>query len=327
MLRRLFECLGPDVFECFGPDGSKATPKSPSRCLRRLIATMVAAAPLAGCGGVLDPAGPVGAAQLLILIDSLAIMLAIVLPVIVMIAGFAFWFRASNPSAFYWPEWEFSGHLELIIWAIPALVIVVVGGVAWFGSHELDPFKPLPGKAKAVEIQVVSLDWKWLFIYPDEGVASVNQLAVPVGVPIHFTITSSGVMNSFFVPRLGSQIYAMAGMATQLWLQADQTGTFDGMSANFSGQGFSDMRFALKALPEDGYAKWIADAKASGADLDRARYAELVKPSMNVSPSAYRSVEPRLFESIVNGSAPQPSASIKPAPEATGQATAICGGT
>ena len=284
-------------------------------------------APLGGCSGIFDPAGPVGAAQRLILIDSVAIMLAIVLPVMALIAGFAFWFRASNPRAFYWPEWEFSGHLELIVWAIPALVVVVLGGVAWFGSHDLDPFKPLPGKAKPVEIQVVALDWKWLFIYPDEGIASVNGPAVPVGVPIHFIITSSGVMNSFFVPRLGSQIYAMAGMATQLWLQADETGSFRGFSANFSGLGFADMRFDLKALPPGDYAKWIGDAKASGADLDRARYAELVKPSINVSPSAYRSVDPRLFESIVNGSAPQPSASIRPTPQATGQAAAICRGT
>ena len=312
----------PRLFVHGVPDQSKAaaTPALFPR-IRMLVAALVAA-PLMGCEGVLDPAGPVGAAQRLILINSLAIMLAIVIPVIIMIAGFAFWFRASNPRAFYWPEWEFSGHLELIIWFIPALVIVVVGGVAWFGSHDLDPFKPLPGKGKPVEIQVVALDWKWLFIYPEEGVASVNGPAVPVGVPIHFTITSSGVMNSFFVPRLGSQIYAMAGMATQLWLEADQTGTFDGLSANFSGQGFSDMRFDLKALPADDYAKWIADAKASAVDLDRARYAELVKPSMNVSPSTYRSVEPRLFESIVNGSAPQPSASIRPTPQA-----AICGGT
>ena len=296
------------------------------RCRRVLLAS-IAAAPLAGCQGVLDPAGPVGAAQKLILIDSVAIMLAIVLPVMVLIAGFAFWFRAGNPRAFYWPEWEFSGHLELIVWSIPALIIVVVGGVAWFGSHDLDPFKPLSGKGKPVEIQVVALDWKWLFIYPEEGVASVNGPAVPVGVPIHFTITSSGVMNSFFVPRLGSQIYAMAGMASQVWLQADEPGSYLGFSSNFSGDGFSDMRFDLKALTTDDYAKWIADAKASAAELDRNRYAELVKPSQNVSPSAYRSVEPRLFESIVNGSAPQPSALIKPAPQATGQAAQICGGT
>lgn len=319
MLRRLFER--------FAENSSRARAKPPPRRLRRVLTAALVAAPLAGCNGVLDPAGPVGAAQRLVLIDSLAIMLAIVLPVLVLIAGFAFWFRASNPRAFYWPEWEFSGHLELIIWAIPALIIVVLAGVAWFGSHELDPFKALPGKGKPVEVQVVALDWKWLFLYPNEGVAGVNTIAVPVGVPVHFTITSSGVMNSFFVPRLGSQIYAMAGMASQLWLQADQPGTFSGFSANFSGQGFSDMRFDLKALSQDDYAKWIADAKASGADLDRNRYVELVKPSMAVSPSVYRSVEPNLFESIVNGSAPQPSASIRPTPQAAGQAAAICGGT
>jgi cytochrome o ubiquinol oxidase subunit 2 len=261
------------------------------------------------------------------LVDSLAIMLAIVIPVIVLIGAFAFWFRESNPRAFYWPEWEFSGHLELIVWSIPALVVVVLGGVAWYGSRDLDPFRPLPSTSKPVEVQVVALDWKWLFLYPDEGVASVNALAVPVGVPVHFTITSSGVMNSFFVPRLGSQIYAMSGMASQLFLQADQQGTFSGFSANFSGEGFADMRFDVKALPAQDYAKWIADAKASNASLDRDRYAALVKPSMNVSPSQYKAFEPGLFESIVNGTAPQSSASITPTLQAAGRAAATCGGT
>ncbi len=288
----------------------------------RPFVAALAAAPLAGCSGVLDPVGPVGAAQRLILVDSLAIMLAIVIPVIVLIGAFAFWFRASNSRAFYWPDWEFSGHLELIVWSIPALVVVVLGGVAWYGSHDLDPSHPLPG-AKPIHVEVVALDWKWLFIYPDEGVASVNALAAPVGVPIRFTITSSGVMNSFFVPQLGSQIYAMAGMATELNLQADRPGTFRGFSANFSGDGFADMNFDFKALPAEGYAQWIAQAKASTADLSRDRYAELVKPSVNVSPTLYRSVERGLFESIVKGSAPQPSASITPAL----QASATCGGT
>ena len=291
------------------------------------LAAAVGAAPLAGCNGVLDPAGPIGAAQKLILIDSVAIMLAIVIPVVVLIAAFAFWFRASNSRAFYWPDWEFSGHLELIVWAIPTLVVVVLGGVAWYGSHDLDPFRPISAKTKPVEIQVISLDWKWLFIYPTEGVASVNTLAVPVGVPVHFTITSSGVMNSFFVPRLGSQIYAMAGMATQLWLQADHPGDYRGFSANFSGDGFADMHFDLKALPPDGYAQWITQAKAASGGLDRARYAELVKPSIGMSPTLFRSIEPGLFELIVNQSAPQPSASITPTLEAGGMAPAACGGT
>lgn len=291
------------------------------------LAAAIAAMPLAGCTGVLDPVGPVGAAQRLVLIDSVAIMLAVVIPIIVAITAFAFWFRESNQRAFYWPEWEFSGHLELIVWSIPILVVVVLGGVVWYGSHDLDPFKPLPGKENAVEVQVASLDWKWLFIYPREGVASVNELAVPVGVPVHFLLTSSGPMNSFFVPRLGSQIYTMAGMATQLWLQANEPGTYYGLSTNFSGQGFPGMHFDVKALPADGYAKWIADAKAATGILDRGRYAELVKPSENMSPVAFRSVEPGLFRSIVNESAPQPSPLIQPAHEALGDSPAVCGGT
>jgi cytochrome o ubiquinol oxidase subunit II len=288
-----------------------------------VVGTLLAA-PLAGCAGVLDPRGPIGNSERLILFDALTIMLAIIVPVIVAIIGFSWWFRSSNPRAFYWPEWEFSGHLELIVWSIPALVVTFLGGIAWFGSHAVDPFRPLEGKGKPVEIEVVSLDWKWLFIYPEEGVASVDLLAIPAGAPIHFRLTSSGVMNSFFVPQLGSQIYTMAGMTSQLSLQADEPGTYAGLSAQFSGPGFADMRFDVRALPADAYSKWIADAKASGAALDRNGYAELVKPSQKSGATTYRSVEPGLFETIVNGTAPEaPAASYIPgtkgaAPPTTG---------
>src|SRR3981081_1029889 len=162
------------------------------------IVPVVFALPLAACGGVLDPQGPVGASEKLILIDSVAIMLAIVVPVILATVGFAWWFRASNSRAIYLPDWAFSGHLELIVWAIPTLVITFLGGIAWFGSHALDPYKPLSLTTKPIDIEVVSLDWKWLFIYPSEGIATVNQLVVPVATPLHFRLTSSGVMNSFF---------------------------------------------------------------------------------------------------------------------------------
>jgi cytochrome o ubiquinol oxidase subunit II len=271
------------------------------------LAAAAAAAPLAGCVGVLTPRGPIGAAEQLVLFDSTIIMLAIVVPVIVAVAGFAWWFRASHSRAFYWPEWEFSGALELIVWSIPALVIVFLGGIAWFGSRALDPFRPIIGfEAVPVEVEVVALDWKWLFIYPDEGIASVNTLAVPIGQPIHFRLTSSGVMNSFFVPELGSQIYTMAGMTSQLYLEADEPGTYRGFSANFSGDGFSGMHFDVRAMSADAYAKWLAEVKSSIAALDRNAYAELVKPSENVPPTVYRAVEPGLFESIVNGTAPQP---------------------
>jgi len=272
---------------------------------RAALAALTLALPLSGCGGVLDPRGPVGEAIRLILVDSVAIMLVIVVPVILATIGFAWWFRASNTRAAFWPDWTFSGHLELIVWAIPALVVTFLGGIAYFGSHALDPFRPLPSQTKPIEVQVVSLDWKWLFIYPEEGVAAVNQLVVPVGTPVHFRLTSSGVMNSFFVPQLGSQIYTMAGMTSQLHLQADHEGTYRGLSAQFSGDGFSDMFFDVRAVAADDYGKWIADTKAAGGEtLDMARYAWLAKPSQNVKPTTYPSVDPGLFDAIVKQATP-----------------------
>jgi cytochrome o ubiquinol oxidase subunit II len=271
---------------------------------RTSFGVLALALPLAGCGGVLDPHGPIGNSERLILIDSVAIMLVIVIPVIVATLGFAWWFRASNDRATYLPYWSFSGQLELIVWAIPALVITFLGGIAWFGSHALDPFRPLDSQSPPVEIQVVSLDWKWLFIYPSDGVASVNQLIIPAGTPVHFTLTSTGVMNSFFVPQLGSQIYTMAGMTSQLSLQADEPGDYPGISAQFSGDGFSDMRFVVHAMSVDDYARWIASAKDRGAVLDNAAYAVLAQQSSNVKATTYHGVDPKLFDSIVNETAP-----------------------
>ena len=165
---------------------------------------------------ILDPQGPIAAANKTILIDSIGIMLAIVVPTVIAIFAFAFWFRQSNPRAFHWPDWEYSGRLELVVWSIPALTIILLGGVAWIGSHQLDPAKPVAGTGAGVTIEVVSLDWKWLFIYPDQRIATLNTLTVPVGAPLHFRLTSSSVMNVFFIPQLGSMIYTMNGMVTQL---------------------------------------------------------------------------------------------------------------
>jgi cytochrome o ubiquinol oxidase subunit 2 len=262
--------------------------------------------PLAGCSGVLDPHGAVGAAEKLILLDSLAIMLAIVIPVILATIGFAWWFRSSNTRAKYLPNWAFSGHLELIIWAIPTLVITFLGGIAWFGSHQLDPYKALVSSKSPIEIEVVSLDWKWLFIYPNDGIATVNQLIVPVGTPVHFRLTSSGVMNSFFVPQLGSQIYTMAGMTSQVSLEADKPGDYSGLSAQFSGAGFSDMHFNVRALQPSAYAKWITDTRTAGQTLNRGTYEALAKPSRNVEPMSYSAIDPALFAAIVHGTT-QPS--------------------
>ncbi|MEA2839228.1 MAG: cytochrome o ubiquinol oxidase subunit [Methylobacteriaceae bacterium] len=252
---------------------------------------------------MLDPQGPVGASEKLILIDSVAIMLTIVVPVILATIGFAWWFRASNVRATYLPNWAFSGHLELIVWAIPTLVITFLGGIAWFGSHALDPYKPLPSTTKPIEIEVVSLDWKWLFIYPNDGIATVNQLVLPVATPVHFRLTSSGVMNSFFIPQLGSQIYTMAGMTSQLNLQADRPGNYLGLSAQFSGEGFADMHFSVSVVPADAYVQWLDETKATGPTLDGSAYAALAKPSRAVAPATYKAFAPGLFDSILDETA------------------------
>ena len=264
----------------------------------RSMVILTALALLGGCGeGVLSPIGPIGAAERTILLDSLAIMLAIVVPTIVATLAFAWWFRAGNRRARYRPAWAYSGELELLVWSVPALVILFLGGIAWIGSHDLDPAKPLP--ARALQIEVVSLDWKWLFIYPGQQVASINRMVVPAGVPLQLHVTSASVMNVFFVPRLGSQIYSMSGMATQLNLQADQPGTYPGLSANFSGDGFPDMRFTCEALPARQFDEWIAAARRTGGVLDDAAYRSLLHQSVSIQPYTYRSVQPGLFGRIV----------------------------
>ena len=266
-----------------------------------LAVVLVATMALGGCSqGVLDPHGPVASAERQILFNSLGIMLAIVIPTIVATLGVAWWFRSSNRRATYLPDFEYSGRIELLVWSIPAMTVLLVGGVAWVGAHDLDPHKPISATAKPLTIQVVSLDWKWLFIYPEQGIASVNHLTVPVGTPLSFELTSSGVMNSFFVPQLGSQIYTMSGMVTRLQLQADHPGSYPGLSANFSGEGFADMRFTVDAVPEAQFAQWVTAARNSGPALDATSYADLAKPSRAVAPFTYRSVASGLFQKLLS---------------------------
>ena len=281
-----------------------AAVKPPSQPARRVLLSLACAGfalALGGCKAlVLDPRGPIASANRTILLDSLAIMLAIVVPTILATLGIAWWFRASNKRARYLPTWSFSGKVELVVWSIPVMVIILLGGVTWIGSHELDPAKPIESKSAPLEIEVVSLDWKWLFIYPNQQVAAVNQLVVPAGVPLHFTLTSSSVMNAFFIPQLGSMIYTMNGMASELWLHADEPGTFRGISAHYSGEGFSDMRFEVRALPPSQFEAWVAQTRAAGPALDSNAYNALAKPSANLPPSAFRSVEPGLFKKVVS---------------------------
>jgi cytochrome o ubiquinol oxidase subunit II len=269
------------------------------------LLTLVAVSLLSGCDrGVLNPQGPVGTADKTILIDSLAIMLAIVIPTILATLLFAWWFRASNTRATYRPEFVYSGRIELIVWSIPLLVIMLLGGVIWIGAHELDPAQPLASDTEPLEIQAVSLDWKWLFIYPKQGVASVNQLVVPVGVPIHFSLTSASVMSAFFVPQLGSMIYTMNGMTTQLNLRADASGDFLGEASHFSGDGFSDMHFDVKAAPADQFATWIETIHNSGPILDATSYAALARQSVERRPFTFGSVDPGLFQKIATQQLP-----------------------
>jgi cytochrome o ubiquinol oxidase subunit II len=280
------------------------------RCHGHLIrhALIVGAGLLvAGCDrGILDPVGPVGSAEKTILINSTAIMLAIVIPTMIATVAFAWWFRRGNSKAEYRPDWEYSGAIEMVVWSIPAMTVMLLGGIAWIGSHELEPSKPLPAVAdNRLTVEVVSLDWKWLFIYPDQGVATVNQLVVPAGVPVTYKLTSATVWNVFFVPQMGSMIYTMPRMTTQLNLQADRPGVYEGLSAHYSGQGFSGMGFKVHAVPDAQFAAWAAGQRGKGSALDGRAYAELSKPSSYVKPVTYGTVAPGLFDAIVANRAAQ----------------------
>src|SRR5258708_17952875 len=285
------------------PCAAHAAPSTQARSNMRYglpAVVLIGAATLGGCAeGVLDPKGPIAVGDRQILLNSLGIMLAIVIPVILATLGVAFWFRASNERARYRPNFAYSGRREISVWAVAAMTVFLVGGVAWVGSHDVSPRKPIGSTVKPLRVQVASLDWKWLFIYPDQGVARVNRLTIPVGTPVSLELTSSGVMNSFFVPQLGSQIYTMAGMITRLHLQADHPGTYRGFSAQYSGEGFSDMHFNADAVTDDKFAQWVDATRSAGPSLDATTYGELAKPSAAVAPFTYRSVAPGLFASIM----------------------------
>jgi len=288
----------------------------------RRCAALATTLSLASCGpSVLNPQGYVGAGDRQILLDSLGIMLVIIVPVIIATAIVAWWFRASNTRARYMPDFVYSGSIELVIWSIPLMTIMLLGGVAWVGSHNLDPAAPLPSKTPPLDIQVVSLDWKWLFIYPKQDIASVNRLVIPVGTPVHFVLTSASVMNAFFVPQLGSMIYTMNRMADRLNLIADHPGTYYGESAMISGDGFATMHFDVDAVPADQFTTWVTAAKRSGPSLDTQTYADLTKQSMSVQPFTYRAVQPDLFLKIVTQVVPPgPGPENSPTPGVAGKA-------
>ena len=291
-------CATPDA--PLGPASNARHRPRHSRLLRGLV--VCAAVVVASCRqvGVLDPQGPIAAQELLLLINSTAIMLVVVVPVVLATLAFAWWYRSSNLRASRSSDESYEGRLEFVLWSIPALIVILLGGVIWIGSHQLDPRAPIPANANPLRVDVVALDWKWLFIYPDQGIATVNQLVVPAGTPVKFRLTSATVMNSFFIPQLGSQIYTMGGMTTHLNLLADKPGEYPGFSANFSGDGFAEMRFIAKAVPAGDFDAWVTQVRGTGVALDDAGYAALAKPSIAVPPGTYRSVEPNMFERIID---------------------------
>jgi cytochrome o ubiquinol oxidase subunit II len=256
---------------------------------------------LSGCGNldVLDPKGSIGVAEKSLIGTATFTMLIVVVPVIVMTLWFAWRYRASNLHAKYAPKWAHSTAIEVVIWAVPSIIILYLGILTWRTTHELDPYKPIESAVKPINVEVVALDWKWLFIYPDLGIASVNQLAFPVGTPVNFMITSDSVMNSFFIPRLGSQIYAMAGMQTQLHLIADEAGDFAGVSANYSGRGFSDMKFRALAIKPEQFEAWVEKVKASSDRLDMNEYSMVAQPGEKAPVRYFSSVDPKLFNNII----------------------------
>ncbi len=270
-----------------------------------------AGALLSGCNSMvlLSPSGDVAAQQRDLIIASTVLMLLIIVPVIVLTLVFAWRYRQSNKEADYAPDWDHSTQLELVIWAAPLLIIIALGALTWISTHTLDPYRPLerldaertiPASAQPLVVEVVALDWKWLFLYPELGIATVNELAAPVDRPITFKITASGVMNSFFIPALAGQIYAMPGMETKLHAVINKPGEFDGFSANYSGAGFSGMRFKFYGLGQQEFDNWVQQAKLGGGNLDRAAYLQLERPSENAPVSRYGTVAADLYEAILN---------------------------
>ena len=256
---------------------------------------------LGGCNWtLLNPVGQVGIEERNLIITATLLMLLVVVPVIAMTFIFAWKYRASNKDATYAPKWSHSTKIEVVIWTVPILIILALGVLTYKSTHALDPYRPLESDVKPLTIEVVAMDWKWLFIYPEQGIATVNKIVFPANTPINFRITSDTVMNSFFIPGLGGQIYAMAGMTTKLHLIANHNAELDGISANYSGAGFTGMKFKAIATSQAEFDAWVNEVKASPKQLDQAEYAALSKPSQNNPVALYSSYAPNLFQTIID---------------------------
>ena len=275
------------------------------------LAAAVLTAALAGCqkAVVLNPAGDVAAQQGQLVVTATLLMLIIIVPVLLLIGLFAWKYRHTNTEAEYDPDWHHSTSLELVIWTVPLMIIIALGALTWISTHKLDPYRPLdrldagrpvPAHVKPLEVQVVALDWKWLFFYPEQGIATVNELAAPVDRPIVFKLTSSSTMNSFYVPDLAGMIYAMPGMQTELNAVINKTGVFHGLASHYSGAGFSGMTFKFHGLTDGDFAQWVQKAKTEGKPLDAKTYLTLAKPSERNPVERFASVEEGLYDKVLN---------------------------
>ncbi|MCU7646448.1 ubiquinol oxidase subunit II [Pseudomonas piscis] len=256
---------------------------------------------LSGCNLIVfNSKGQIATDERNLIILATALMLLVVIPAIVLMFVFAWRYRSTNKRARYSPGWASSHRIEAVVWGVPLLIIVILGIVTWRTTHSLDPYKPIASDNPPLNVQVVATDWKWLFIYPDLGIASVNELALPVHTPVSFTITSDAAMTSFFIPALGGQIYAMAGMQTRLHLIANETGQFRGIAANYNGPGFSDMHFTTQSQTPAQFEAWVQRVRQGPLRLDQQSYAVLARPTLGHPIQHYASVEPGLFQVIVD---------------------------
>jgi cytochrome o ubiquinol oxidase subunit 2 len=273
------------------------------RRVKRLAAILAAASATAGCGletaPILDPKGPIAMAERDLLFTAFGLMMIVVIPVFIMAFLFVWRYRAARRDPGYAPDWAYSAKIDAVVWIVPALIVIAVGTLVWTNTHKLDPYKPLAAAQPPLEVQAVAQDWKWLFIYPEQRIAVVNQLVFPSGTPLSLRITSDTVMNSLYIPALGGQIYAMAGMQSRLNLMADEPGRFLGRNMQYSGDGFADQHFEAIATDKAGFDAWVAKVRQAPGALDDDAYRELAKPSDKHPVTYYSSVRPNLFDTIL----------------------------
>lgn len=265
------------------------------------LCTLASVGLLSGCQlALFDPKGDIGYQERHLILVSLGLMLLVVIPVIGLTLFFFWRYREGNAKATYAPTWSHSTAIEIVVWAIPCVIVAILAFLIWGSTHRLDPYRPLVSDKPPVRVEVVALNWKWLFIYPEYGVATINQLVVPAQRPIEFHLTADSIMNSFFIPRLGSQVYAMAGMETQLHLIADEVGTYAGRSSAYSGAGFSGMRFDTIAVTDEQFADWVRRTHSTSPALTKEAYRALVAPSDHDPVRKFGSVDEGLFEGVVD---------------------------